>query len=183
MSTYPAHRQRRPNFRSLSGMMASPLLALLSVACGSTAEHTDPSPSPTASGSSTAPPSSADASPAGTTQFRVVIGDTELTGRLFDNAAARDFASQLPLTLTFRDLNSQEKISPLPRKLSLDGMPVGDDPDVGELGYWAPDGNLVLYYGDVGYWTGISRLGEIDGDMHAVAEQSSDFTATIELTD
>ena len=59
-------------------------------------------------------------------------------------------------------------------------MPSGDDPNVGDIGYWAPEGDLVFYYGDVGYWTGIMRIGELDGDMSAVAQQSSDFTATVE---
>ena len=102
-------------------------------------------------------------SPNGAPQFRVVIGDTTLTGRLFDNATARDFASQLPMTLTFSDLHGVEKGTPLPRKLSVDGMPAGDDPQIGDLGYWAPDGNLVLYYGDVAYWTGIMRIGTSTG--------------------
>jgi hypothetical protein len=115
------------------------------------------------------------------TAFRIVIGDTVLTGHLFDNAAARDLAAQLPLTVTFRDLNAVEKTAPLPRKLIVAGMPAGDDPRVGDLGYWAPDGDLVLYYGDVGYWTGIMRLGEIDGDVAAIARQSGDFSATVEL--
>lgn len=106
-----------------------------------------------------------------------------LTGHLFDNAAARDLAAQLPLTVTFGDLNGVEKSGPLPRKLLVNGLPTGDDPQVGDLGYWAPDGNLVVYYGDVGYWTGIERLGEIDGDVEAVARQSSDFSATVELSD
>jgi hypothetical protein len=110
-------------------------------------------------------PSSADTTPAHATSFRVLIGDTVLTGHLFDNATATDLASQLPLTLTFSDLNGQEKMSPLPRKLSVDGMPAGDDPRVGDLGYW----------------TGIMRIGEIDGDMQAVAQQSGDFSATVEL--
>ena len=110
-----------------------------------------------------------------------MIGDTTLTGRLFDNATARDFASQLPMTLTFSDLHDVEKIAPLPRKLSVDGMPAGDDPQIGDLGYWEPDGNLVLYYGDVGFWTGIMRIGHFDGDIHAVAAQSGEFEATIEL--
>ncbi|MEU0493861.1 cyclophilin-like fold protein [Mycobacterium sp. NPDC006124] len=114
-------------------------------------------------------------------QFRVVVGDTTLIGRLFDNATARDFASQLPMTLTFSDLHGVEKGAKLPRKLSVDGMPAGDDPQIGDLGYWAPDGNLVLYYGDVGYWTGIMRVGHFDGDMRAIAAKSGDFDATVEL--
>ena len=39
-----------------------------------------------------------------------------LTGHLFDNAAAKDLAAQLPLTVTFRDLNAVEKTAPLPRQ-------------------------------------------------------------------
>ncbi|WP_396834562.1 cyclophilin-like fold protein [Mycobacterium sp. ITM-2016-00316] len=85
------------------------------------------------------------------------------------------------MTLTFADLHGVEKGAPLPRKLSVDGMPEGDDPQVGDLGYWAPDGNLVLYYGKVGYWTGIMRVGRIDGDMQAVAALSGDFDATVDL--
>ncbi len=46
---------------------------------------------------------------------------------------------------------------------------------------WAAEGSLVLYYGDVGYWTGITPIGEVDGDIQAVAEQSGDFSATVEL--
>lgn len=104
-----------------------------------------------------------------------------LTGHLFDNAAARDLAAQLPLTVTFRDLNGVEKTAPLLRKLTMDGMPAGEDPQVGDLGYWAPDGDLVVYYGDVGFWTGLVRLGEIDGDVTAIARHSGDFSATVEL--
>ena len=161
----------------MAGVVHSALALALVVACSSTPGATDPSPSANPSGGS-APPST---TPAPATPFRVVIGDTVLTGRLFDNATARELASQLPLTLTFRDLNGQEKMSPLPRRLSVDGMPAGDDPHIGDLGYWAPEGNLVLYYADVGYWTGIMRIGEIDGDMQAVAQMSGDFSATVEL--
>jgi hypothetical protein len=103
-----------------------------------------------------------------------------MTGHLFDNATANDLSSRLPLTLTFRDLNNVEKIGPLRRELSVDGMPEGDDPAIGDIGYWAPDGNLVLYYGDVGYWSGIMRIGEFDGNMDAIARQTGDFTVTVE---
>ena len=71
--------------------------------------------------------------------IRITLGDTELTGRLHDNAAARDLAAQLPLTLTFRDHNGVEKTAPLPRELSLDDAPEGHDPSAGEIGYWAPE--------------------------------------------
>ena len=112
---------------------------------------------------------------------RVIIGDTVLTGRLWDNAPARDLIAQLPLTLTFSDYNRLEKIAQLPQRLSTDGMPAGDDPLPQDIGYYAPWGNLVFYYADVGYFDGIMRIGQFDGSMDAIARQSGDFSATIEL--
>jgi hypothetical protein len=149
---------------------------LLLAACGSAPDNANSSTS--SPGAST--PTDESTSSATTTPVRITIGDKVLTGRLFDNATANDLFAQPPLTLTFRDLNGVEKTAPLPRKLSVDGMPEGDDPNVGDLGYWAPDGDLVFYYGDVGYWTGIMRIGKFDGDMGAIAQQSGDFTATVE---
>jgi len=166
--------------------LALALLATVSLpACGGADDDGDqatgapgtstpaPSPSPTASGDQD--DSSSDGTP-----IRISVGDTELTARLHDNATARDLAAQLPLTLNFSDLNNVEKIAPLPRELSLDGAPEGDDPAVGDIGYWAPDGDLVFYYGDVGFWNGIVRIGAFDGEMDAIERQSDDFSVTIE---
>ena len=65
------------------------------------------SPSPQETYAATSVPTSQPA--AGETQIRVTIGDTVLTGRLWDNATARDLIAQLPLTLTFRDFNRLEE--------------------------------------------------------------------------
>jgi hypothetical protein len=119
----------------------------------------------------------------GETRIRVAIGDTVLTGRLFDNAAARDLAGQLPLTLTFSDYNSVEKIASLSPKLSTEGLPAGDDPLPGDIGYYAPWGNLVFYYGDVGYFNGIVRVGQFEGSLDAITRQAQDFVATIDIAD
>ena len=93
---------------------------------------------------------------AGSTAIRVRIAETVLTARLRDVPASRDLIARLPLTLTFRDFNGVEKISRLPRELSMDGVPTGDDPAPRDIGYYAPSGDLVFYYGDVGYFPGLS---------------------------
>ena len=127
------------------------------------------------------PPGDQDAGASDGTPIRITFDDTQLTGRLHDNATARDLAAQLPLTLTFRDHNNVEKTAPLPRELSLDGAPEGHDPAAGDIGYWAPDGDLVFYYdSDAPYFNGIVRIGELDGDLQALERQSEDFRATIE---
>ena len=61
------------------------------------------------------------------------------------------------------------------------GAPDGHDPAAGNLGYWAPGGDLVLYDDDrAPYFDGIVRLGEFDGDMEALERQSDDFEIAIE---
>jgi hypothetical protein len=113
--------------------------------------------------------------------IQITFGETELTARLDDNATARDLLAQLPLTLTFRDHNNVEKTGPLPRALSLDGAPEGHDPAAGDIGYWAPGGDLVFYYDDdARFWNGIVRIGEFDGGMEAIRRQGDEFSATIE---
>jgi hypothetical protein len=157
----------------------SPTVGSPSVVSGAGTSPPAESPSPQATYAATAVPTSRPAT--GETQIRVIIGDTILTGRLWNNATARDLIAQLPLTLTFRDFNELEKISQLPRKLSMDGVPAGDDPFPRDIGYYAPTGDLVFYYGDVGYFNGIVRIGQFDGNMDAITSQTGDFAAKIEL--
>ena len=62
-----------------------------------------------------------------------------------DSPAARDFLSLLPLTLSFEDYAGKEKISYLPRPLDLSGS-AGSKPQVGNLSYYSPWGNVIFYY-------------------------------------
>ena len=106
--------------------------------------------------------------PARTMQIRIETEDTSLTATLDDTEPARDFASLLPLTLTLEDYASTEKIATLPRKLATRGAPPGSDPDVGDIAYYAPWGNLAIYYRDFGYSAGLVKLGRIDGGVEAL---------------
>jgi len=179
-------RPHRPRRRPYLLALALPATVSLS-ACGGGDEDGDratgapgastPDPSPTPSPVS----GDQDVNPSEGTPIRITFGDTELTARLHDNATARDLAAQLPLTLTFRDHNNVEKTAPLPRELSLAGAPEGHDPAAGDIGYWAPDGDLVFYYdSDAPFFNGIVRLGEFDGGMDAIERQGGDFSVTIE---
>lgn len=113
------------------------------------------------------------------TPLTLTFGDTRITGTLNASPAANALADQLPLTLEFRDFNALEKIAALPSPPPMDGMPSGDDPEIGDIGLWAPAGDLVLYYGEVGYHEGIARLGTFD-DVAAVEAMTGPFTVVVE---
>ncbi len=81
-------------------------------------------------------------------RIQLIIGELRLDATLSESAAARDLVAQLPVTIDMTDHGGVEKTGPLPSSLSLDGQPDGADPGVGDLGYYAPGNDLVLYYGD-----------------------------------
>ncbi|HEX7277159.1 MAG TPA: cyclophilin-like fold protein [Acidimicrobiales bacterium] len=111
----------------------------------------------------------------------ITIGDQQFRATLTDSPASSDLAAQLPLTLDMVDHGLVEKTGPLPAPLSLDGQPRGADPDVGDVGYYAPGRDFVLYYGDQSYYAGIVILGRLEGDAaERIARIDGPVTATIE---
>ena len=116
----------------------------------------------------------------GTTPVKLTVGDQSFTAELYDNPTARDLADQLPLTLSMNDLNGLEKTGPLPRALTTDGVPRGADPEPNEIGYYSPGHDLVLYYGDVGSFDGIVRIGHFESDIDLLRDQPDGFSVTVE---
>ncbi len=113
--------------------------------------------------------------------IQVTIDNQTFQATLTDSAAARDLMAQLPVTLDMRDHGGVEKTGPLPSPLSLDGQPEGADQEIGDVGYYAPGNDLVLYYGDQSYSPGIVVLGHLAGDAaERIAELDRPVTAVIE---
>ncbi|MBD1897408.1 hypothetical protein H6F60_22575 [Coleofasciculus sp. FACHB-129] len=113
-------------------------------------------------------------------KINIRVGNEVVTATLIDSKTTQDFISLLPLTLTLEDHANTEKVSDLPRRLSTEDAPPGSDPTVGDIAYYAPWGNLAMYYNDFGYSNGLIILGKIDGDIEALNVLGS-FKVTIEL--
>jgi hypothetical protein len=112
-------------------------------------------------------------------KIRMDVDGARITGTLDDNATSKDFASLLPLTLTLDDYNGTEKISDLPKKLSTRGAPEGVDPAAGDIAYYAPWGNLAIFYKDFEYSRGLVKLGTIESSAR-VFERPGRLRVTIE---
>jgi hypothetical protein len=156
-------------FRALTRVFPAAALLLVMTAC------TDDSPSSSASESASPRASTAPAAttPTGRTtamNIRLTLDGHHIAATLNDSPTARDFAAQLPLTLSLRDFHQAEKIADLPRKLSTSGAPEGADPEVGDLAYYAPWNQLATYYRDAPYATGLVILGHMaDGGAERLA--------------
>ena len=98
-------------------------------------------------------------------KIRLTINGKSMTATLDDNPAARDFLALLPITLKLEDYASTEKVAYLPRRLSTQGAPAGIDPDVGDIAYYAPWGNLAIFARGRAYGRSLIPLGKVDSGL------------------
>jgi hypothetical protein len=80
--------------------------------------------------------------------IRVTLHGRPVDAVLNDSPAARDFAALLPLTLDLKDFHGTERVADLPRKLDTAGASEPVAATVGDIAYYAPWGNLALFYQD-----------------------------------
>lgn len=169
------------NMNRFTGTVAvAPLVMMTAVALSGCAGGPDggessarPAPAiPTSAPTGGIPPTSTG------TPIVLEIDGQEIAGRLDDSPTAESLASRLPLTLTFGDHGGQEKFVELPEPLDLTGAPQRSDARPLQIGYYAPDQRLILYYAYVGTFSGIVPIGSYDSAA-AIEGQSEAFTVTI----
>ena len=116
-------------------------------------------------------------------RIKLTVNGNEVFVRLDDNVASREFLEMLPLTLTFEDFNSTEKIATLPEELSTEGLPSGYTPEVGDFSYYAPWGNVSVFYKDFRYSNSLYKLGTIESGTEILGNINGNFEVTIERVD
>ncbi|MGY4274257.1 hypothetical protein ACVILE_000437 [Streptomyces sp. M18.1] len=167
MSTFVSLR------RPLTATAAVGVLLLAAIACSddSSAGQTPAATGTAASSSGPAStPASASASSTGSDRstpmdIRVTIDGQEAQATLNGSPAARDLASLLPLTLELEDFHGTERIADPPRKLTTENAPGPQAPKTGDLTYYAPWGNLAIFYKDgASASSDLLILGHIDAD-------------------
>lgn len=129
--------------------------------------------------SAAAPDSASTAGSAHKMGITITIGSTTIDAVLRDNATAQDFAAQLPLTLTLRDLSAAEKVSgPLPKRLTEKGAPASDAGEIGDIAYYAPWSNIAFYRGKGPDAPGVIKIATLTSPTRAL-EQSGEVRVTI----
>jgi hypothetical protein len=102
-------------------------------------------------------------------KIRLTINGQRRDGTLANTPAAQDFYARLPLRLTLDDYARTEKIAYLAEPLSGEGAPAGFAPRAGDIAYYAPWGNLAIFYRNFGYSTGLVQLARLEGDTGILA--------------
>ena len=95
---------------------------------------------------------------------------------LNNSQAARELSTQLPLRIEVENYGSNEKIFYPPKKLATSNTPLADA-RTGTLAYYAPWGDVVMFYEDFGSASGLYELG------HAILgiEHIKNMSGTIKI--
>lgn len=114
-------------------------------------------------------------------EIEIANSKQKMTACLADNQTARDFYNQLPLTMKLEDYADSEKIGrDIPTPLSIADSPKGYAGKKGDITYYAPWGNLAIFYTDshVGYANGLVYFGKIERGLETLSKVNGE-TVTI----
>ncbi len=90
--------------------------------------------------------------------IKVVANDRTTIFQLNNSSAARELYAQLPLNIKVENYGNNEKIFYPPKKLDTSDAPLADA-RTGTLAYYAPWGDVVMFYGSFGSAKGLYELG------------------------
>lgn len=117
-------------------------------------------------------------------RIKLIFDNEEYIVKMYDNPTSQDFLSRLPLTLTFKEYGGFEKLSILDKGLTTEDAPSGGDPEVGDIGYYAPWKDVNMYYTDWNYSSGLIKLGRIESGLEEFTKKlkamHDDFTVNIQ---
>ena len=110
-----------------------------------------------------------------TNQISVNCGDTQVVYELNDSPAAQSLLSQLPLTVEVEDFSTNEKVFYPPQELDTSDTPLAEG-GAGTLAYYAPWGDVVLFYDSFSANGSLFELGEAVSGVENIGQMSGTIT-------
>ena len=116
------------------------------------------------------------------TRIKLTFEGNEIYALINNSKAGNDFLSLLPLSVKAEDFNSTEKIFYLSKKLNTQNEPDGINPKAGDITYYAPWGNIAIFYRDFRYSNNLIYLGRFENvsDIKKLSNMKGDFDIRIE---
>ena len=113
-----------------------------------------------------------------TMQISVKSSDYEIIYELNDSQAAKELYSQLPLTLEVEPFSNNEMTFYPPEKLSVNNTPLSDG-TIGSLSYYAPWGDVVMFYAPCSPNGSLYGLGAAISGVDNISKLSGKITVSV----
>ncbi|MEI0594042.1 cyclophilin-like fold protein [Brachyspira pilosicoli] len=116
------------------------------------------------------------------TRIKLTFEGNEIYALINNSKAGNDFLSLLPLSVKAEDFNSTEKIFYLSKKLNTQNEPDGINPKAGDITYYAPWGNIAIFYKNFRYSNNLIYLGKFENtsDIEKLSNIKGNFDIRIE---
>lgn len=116
------------------------------------------------------------------TRIKLTFEGNEIYALINNSKAGNDFLSLLPLSVKAEDFNSTEKIFYLSKKLNTQNEPDGINPKAGDITYYAPWGNIAIFYKNFRYSNNLIYLGKFENvsDVEKLSNIKGNFDIRIE---
>lgn len=114
---------------------------------------------------------------AGDTRIAVKSSKYSVIFQLNDSQAAKELYDQLPLTLKVENYSDNEKIFYPPKELKTSGTPKSRG-SKGSLAYYAPWGDVVMFYEAAGSASGLYELGTVVSGGDDISKLSGEITVS-----
>lgn len=111
-------------------------------------------------------------------KIRFTDGTNEVIVLLNDSKPSESLVAQLPFTFDFEDYAHNEKNGTVPEKLTTDKNFEAECPK-GSLGYFAPWGNLCLFFEVAPAYPGQYVLGTVEGNPDDIKKLGNKVTVEI----
>lgn len=110
-------------------------------------------------------------------RISVQFGENAVIYELNDGTAATSLYEQLPLTIDVENYSTNEKIFYPPEELDITDSPLARS-GAGTLAYYAPWGDVVMFYGDYRENFSLYELGQAVSGGELISEMSGTVTVT-----
>ena len=111
----------------------------------------------------------------GGNMIRVSDENNMIIFELNDSEAANDLYNQLPLTIEVENFSSNEKIFYPPNELDINNTPQAEG-GIGTLAYYAPWGDVVMFYDNFNSSSGLYELGEATEGVDLIRNLTGQIT-------
>lgn len=105
---------------------------------------------------------------AATMKLKITLDSGVYSATLEDNLTSQSFWQQLPLESELGNYSHNEKIFYPPQKLSTQNAPESYAANAGDITYYAPWGDVAMFFEQGEKARGLIYLGKFEGDLNAL---------------